>query len=862
MFVSFLNGAPPGNCSSRCRTCQRFVPEWDTHDLCNVCRSCSEQARCGICRNWSVEWSWTSSQKSTKQKALSGVMDVALSGSNITAPSGSQIIAFGSESVPAPTAGKRKRGSQSSSKSSKSSKAKSDKPKKSSSDKPKRSNRKATPTTQPKSDQPVSGTVLHTGNPPASSHDTPSSSALSQSSSGGNTVLPSNTVTTLPANPPANNSGNTPTTSRGIHSSVSNVVLSTATNPPANSPGATQFTVADANLSTDNTLTTSLVTLQDGSTAGGLQINPSANALGNSTITSSTMNTGTVFSSSNTANPGVMQSFVLSPDFSSSQVNLPGTSGVFQGLVFNPTGAAVNSPTPSGLVFVQAPNTVASSQFPTEALANLPTVSVSTSDNTSWPSQNPSSAQPSTSQEFDNIPRGRSRSRSSHESRRRRRRHHSSSSSSSRSSHSPHRKRRPSQHPQLNADLVSQFLGMLSNLPQFSQDINQPSTSGTAPQDPTTDTQVLSDGSDVSDPDTHHQHQVRDCTPNPDPVFSGDNADSDDDEQPLFGTDIPRDAFDKAVEVLRRQLGYTSEPAPEVSTSKSRLTLNTPSGSTRSSLPVDAECADRFRALPHGNAGRKWTAYSKSQNLSFRVEDNDWRDLFKTPSVPQGAEDYLRSVGATGPGGKLKSTPARKALRSLHQLDTASRVGLKFASSLLLIAEVLSKSFRHSTSAEVSRKDTASLVTLLGPLARRVYDQFARVSIKSVTERRDIILDAMQLSHESVRRRFQDLPVLGDDIFAGQFDSVLQEEAKRKTDLQKAHLSGSRPFSRRSPPRNRPSRSSRGRRQPPPRPSGRPSAQPNRPRQPRSSTQSQPRYRTRGSSRGSSSSRGRAFMRP
>ncbi|KAJ8025959.1 Ribonuclease H2 subunit A [Holothuria leucospilota] len=676
-------------------------------------------ARCGICRNWSVEWSWTSSQKSTKQKALSGVMDVALSGSNITAPSGSQIIAFGSESVPAPTAGKRKRGSQSSSRSSKSSKAKSDKPKKSSSDKPKKSNRKATPTTQSKSDQPVSGTVLHTGNPPASSHDTPSSSALSQSSSGGNTVLPSNTVTTLPANPPAN------------------------------------------------------------------------------------------------------------------------TSGV-----------AVNSPTPSGLVFVQAPNTVASSQFPTEALANLPTVPVSTSDNTSWPSQNPSSAQPSTSQEFDNIPRGHSRSRSSHESHRRRRRHHSLSSSSSRSSHSPHRKRRPSQHPQLNADLVSQFLGMLSNLPQFSQDINQPSTSGTAPQDPTTDTQVLSNGSDVSDPDTHHQHQVRDCTPNPDPVYSGDNADSDDDEQPLFGTDIPRDAFDKAVEVLRRQLGYTSEPAPEVSTSKSRLTLNTPSGSTRSSLPVDAECADHFRALPHGNAGRKWTAYSKSQNLSFRVEDNDWRDLFKTPSVPQGAEDYLRSVGATGPGGKLKSTPARKALRSLHQLDTASRVGLKFASSLLLIAEVLSKSFRHSTSAEVSRKDTASLVTFLGPLARRVYDQFARVSIKSVTERRDIILDAMQLSHESVRRRFQDLPVIGDDIFAGQFDFVLQEEAKRKTDLQKAHLSGSRPFSRRSPPRNHPSRSSRGRRQPPPRPSGRPSAQPNRPRQPRSSTQSQPRYRTRGSSRG------------
>ena len=605
-------------------------------------------------------------------------------------------------------------------------------------------------------------------------------------------------------------------------------------------------------MSTDNTLTTSVVTLQDGSVNSGIQVNPPTNLPGNSILPPGVVNNGSISPAvSNAANPALMQSFVLSSDISNPQTNLPGSSGVFQGLVLNPSGTVTNAPSTSGLVLLQAPNTVATTQFTSEAVSNT--------DNTLGLAQNQPMLEPSTSQELDNSSRGRSKSRND-QSHQRRRRRHSSSSSSSGSSHSPRRKRKSHQ---LSNDLLSQLVGMLSSLPQFSQDTNQPSTSGFAGQAPPTESHVPSEASDYSDPDTPHQPPSRDFTPNPDLTLSGDQYDSDDDDdQPLYGTDIPKEAFEKAVEVLRRQLGYVSESTPELSSSKSRLTLNTPTSSLRPSLPVDAECADRFRALSHNYAGRKWTAYSKAQNLSFRVEDNDWKDLFKTPPVPQEADDYLRSVGATGLGGKLKSITARKSLRSLHQLDTASRVGMKFASSLLLIAEVLSKSFRHSSSAEVSRKDTASLVTLLGPLARRVFDQFARVSVKSVVDRRDIILDAMNLSQESVRRHFQNLPVLGDDIFAGQFDSVLQEEAKRKSDLQKAHLSSNRPFFRRSPPRYRTSRPPRGRRQPPTRSSSRSASQPVRLRQPRGAFQNQSRFRSRGSSRGSSSSRGRSFMRP
>ncbi|KAJ8041235.1 hypothetical protein HOLleu_11988 [Holothuria leucospilota] len=61
----------------------------------------------------------------------------------------------------------------------------------------------------------------------------------------------------------------------------------------------------------------------------------------------------------------------------------------------------------------------------------------------------------------------------------------------------------------------------------------------------------------------------------------------------------------------------------------------------------------------------------------------------------------------------------------------AARTGMKFTSSLLLIAEVLSKSFRQSNAEEVSRKDTGALVNILGPVACLAYDQFPKVAVRA-----------------------------------------------------------------------------------------------------------------------------------
>lgn len=457
--------------------------------------------------------------------------------------------------------------------------------------------------------------------------------------------------------------------------------------------------------------------------------------------------------------------------------------------------------------------------------------------------------------------RSRSRSRGGQESRRRRRRRRSSSSRSSASSASPRRSKRSRYDPEPTSQLLSQLVGLLSNLPGLlatqgqpqSQSQAMPSTSSVqapAPEPAFSEASVSDSERPLSRPG--------DVTPSDRPYLTDEDAESDGDDKPLCGTDIPQEVFDKAVEILRRCLGFSSEAETTEPSAGSKLTLNKPT-SSKSSLPVDVECVDRFKAMS-ASQGHKWFAYSRAQNLAFRVEDKQWRDLFKTPLVPRGAEDYLRSIGATSSSGRLKSALPRRNLRSFQQIDTASRVGMKYSSSLLLIAEVLSRSLSQA-SGDISKKDSTTLISLLGPLSRRIYDQFARVSSKSVAERREIVLDAMRLSQEGIKRRFQELPILGEDIFAGQFDSLLQAEAKKKKELQEANLTP-RASSRRSPNRrsSRSSRGSRGGRQSSFQSTSRSTFQSGRSRQ--STSNYQPRPRARGSSRGTSSGRGRGFSRP
>lgn len=461
--------------------------------------------------------------------------------------------------------------------------------------------------------------------------------------------------------------------------------------------------------------------------------------------------------------------------------------------------------------------------------------------------------------------RSRSRSRRSHKSRR----YRSSSRSSSSDSPSPRRrKRRRHGSGQENSEALSQILTLLSTMVQPTSSLAQPPDRSRVDPHPQSDpaqgaqapAQVpegpVSDESALSD---REQEGAELLSIGDAPVSDGDVRDSGSDDEPLYGTDIPQDVFERAVDILRRQLGFDVSDRPQEPPSKSKLSLNKPSGSSRASLPVDAECEDRYKATASTATSKRWTAFSKSQNSLFRVDETEWKNLFRTPPLPQAAEDYLRSVGSMDFSGKLKSVSGRRTLQSLYQIDTAARTGLKYSSALLLIAEVLSKSFRQSGASEVSRRDTATLVSLVGPIARRVYDQLCRVSVRSVLDRREIVLDNMRLPAREIRRRFLQLPISGEDLFGGQFDNHLQTEVKRKKDMQKANLSA--PRFRPNQPRQRPAPSQR-RRQPPPQ-----SSAPN--RSPQRGFRSQRQQRrpfgrnpVRGSFKSSTSGRGRGFAKP
>ena len=435
--------------------------------------------------------------------------------------------------------------------------------------------------------------------------------------------------------------------------------------------------------------------------------------------------------------------------------------------------------------------------------------------------------------------RGRKRHRSPVPSKKRR--HHSSSSSSSSSSQSHRRRRRPKRRnkdsfpTEALSQLVSALTQSVNQLAAHNQNLGQnpavsqthtqapvpvssglPSTSSTAlhPREDQASNAVIQSSASASD--LEHDQGFDMDFPSRDSTFNQDfheddhqseeQHDSSEEEAPILGTEFSKEAFEKAVNIIRHQLGFPEESVPTPDpTRRSRLSLNKPSSSKRVSMPVDAECLDRFDAQASLNP---WRAFPKRQASNFYVEEEHWKNFFAPPPVPPTCLDRLKATGATDAKGVFKSFPLRKSLKSWDGVDMAARTGLKFASSLLLLTEVLAKSFRQS-SPEVSRKDTAALINFLSPVVRLSFDQFAKIAVRASRERREIILDSIRLPSDDIKRRFSELPCAGPDLFAGKFEEQWALEVKRKKDMNKADFNLI-PDQRSSRPRRSPIRARRG----------------------------------------------------
>ncbi|XP_071846182.1 uncharacterized protein [Apostichopus japonicus] len=281
-------------------------------------------------------------------------------------------------------------------------------------------------------------------------------------------------------------------------------------------------------------------------------------------------------------------------------------------------------------------------------------------------------------------------------------------------------------------------------------------------------------------------------------------------EAPVTGGALPQELITRAADIFRRHLGFEEpETQPQKAGRVSKLTATgEASYKPKTTIPVDATCYDRFEAIANKT---KWTAFPARADRAVRVPDEAWKDLFRCPTIPQEAKERLKAEQGASSTHVFKTPDQRKLEELLVEVDMAARSGMKFASVLMLSAEVLMRHHQQlpEDSSQVSRDEAGQLLLLLGPLVRLAYDQFARVATRSVKARRQNIVSAIHWPSTEAKDRMLELPILGEDLFAGCFQKKLQEEVARRETLAKSEFRPP-PTQRTRPFRPRESRAPRG----------------------------------------------------
>ncbi|KAJ8044926.1 hypothetical protein HOLleu_07823 [Holothuria leucospilota] len=80
---------------------------------------------------------------------------------------------------------------------------------------------------------------------------------------------------------------------------------------------------------------------------------------------------------------------------------------------------------------------------------------------------------------------------------------------------------------------------------------------------------------------------------------------------------------------------------------------------------------------------------------------------------------------------------------------------------------------------QVTRCETGQLLLLLGPLARLLFSKSARIAVKTMKFRRQNILATMKWPSPDTKNSLLELTFEGSDLFAGCFQSKLEEEVRR-----------------------------------------------------------------------------------
>ena len=128
--------------------------------------------------------------------------------------------------------------------------------------------------------------------------------------------------------------------------------------------------------------------------------------------------------------------------------------------------------------------------------------------------------------------------------------------------------------------------------------------------------------------------------------------------------------------------------------------------------------------------------------------------------------------------GLYSDADLRRKEESAIRLDQAARAGLRFASALMLIAELISVVMEKGDEADISTQDLSVISSFLCPLSRAIYDQFARISARITHERRTTVVDLLNFPTTAIRESFINLIKPAADLFGGKFEETLVSEVK------------------------------------------------------------------------------------
>lgn len=104
--------------------------------------------------------------------------------------------------------------------------------------------------------------------------------------------------------------------------------------------------------------------------------------------------------------------------------------------------------------------------------------------------------------------------------------------------------------------------------------------------------------------------------------------------------EITKEAFDRAVDVLCRLLGYEAPIVMvDLEAKKTKFSLNTTKKAPDRTMPVDVKFPERLHTLA---AARRWSAYQSKPAKTFKIEEA-WRDIMHSPDIPEEAKVKLRA---------------------------------------------------------------------------------------------------------------------------------------------------------------------------------------------------------------------------